>query len=65
MRSESRIDWTIELRNLEAEIFKKKKDRRIDDIRVAWGIYLRTLEKKSLLKRLWEGVIMKYMTRGR
>ena len=65
MRSESRIDWTIELRNLEAEIFKKKKDRRIDDIRVAWGVYLKTLEKKPLLKRLWEGVIMKYMTRGR
>ena len=53
MRSKTGIDWTIELRNLEAEIFKKKKERRIDDIRVAWGIYLRTLEKKSWPRRLF------------
>ena len=66
MRSESGIDWTPALRQLEAEIGKKRKDRRIDDIRIALGVYLKTLEKpgESWLKRLWEGVIkwIKYMS---
>lgn len=53
MRSETGIDWTPALRNLETEIFKGKKDRRIDNIRIAWGVYLKTLEKKSWLKRLF------------
>ena len=52
MRSESGIDWTIELRNLEAEIFKKKKERRIDDIKMALGIYLKSLEKPVWWRRL-------------
>ena len=55
MKSESGISWTPALRNLESEIFNGKKDRRIDEIRMAWGVYLKTLEKpeKSWFKKLW------------
>ncbi|MFA5323997.1 MAG: hypothetical protein WC373_15095 [Smithella sp.] len=57
MRSESGIEWTPALRRLEDEIFKSKRDRRIDNIRMAWGVYLKTLEKKSWLKKLWERLL--------
>ena len=53
MRSETGIEWNLALRNLEAEIFKSKRDRRIDDIRMAFAVYLRTLEKKSWPRRLF------------
>ena len=66
MRSESGINWSNALRLLEYEIFKPKKTRRIDDIKLAWAVYLKTLEKpgESWLKRLWKVVIkwIKYMS---
>ena len=45
MKSESGINWNPALRNLETEIFKSKRERRIDNIRMAFGVYLKTLEK--------------------
>jgi hypothetical protein len=56
MKSESGIEWTPALRNLETEIFKGKRERRIDNIKMAWGVYLKTLEKKSFwewIKEFW------------
>ncbi len=56
MRSEK---MTVEFRALECAIFPDRKSKRVhvEELRDAWALYLKTLEKKSWLKKLWERLL--------
>ena len=48
-------ELTTELKTLEAEIFKGKKERRIQKIRDAWAAYMNTLKPRPWWK-FWAGL---------
>lgn len=56
------MKFNDELRALEVEIFKPKKDRRIRKIKAAWAAWCRTQEPKPWWKKL--KIFPAFMGRG-